>query len=69
MKKETKMINENHMIKVICEENGIVMAYLDESGPHAPSRDEIVKLARVIAKAYGCNPDDEYEYHIEWPFT
>lgn len=43
----------DHMVKVVDEESGIVIAMLDDGGVWAPGIIPVVDLARKIGEAYG----------------
>ena len=46
---------KKHMIEVLDEESGIVIAVLDARSPFTPSDEALAKLVRAIEKAYGYN--------------
>ena len=47
----------DHMVKVVDEESGVVIAMLDDSGrpPWDPTLGMWADLARKIGEAYGCD--------------
>lgn len=45
----------DHMVKVVDEASGVVIAMLDDSGPWAPALGMWADLARKIGEAYGCD--------------